>query len=428
MKSTAVRIYGAKDLRLESFDLPGIGEDEILVRVVSNSICMSSYKAATAGAAHKRVPDDVAEKPTIMGHEFSGVIEKVGARWAEQFQPGQKFGIQPALNYKGSQDAPGYSFRFCGGHTTFCVMPHEVMEMDCLLPYDGDAYFKASLAEPMSTIIGAHNGSYHQTLGTYAHQMGTRPGGCMAILAGAGPMGLGHTDYALHGPNPPSLLVVTDIDAGRLARAAEIHTPEDAAGAGVKLEYVNTSNIDDPAAYLRSLTPEQEGYDDVFVLAPVAAVVEQADAILAFDGCLNFFAGPTDTDFSAKVNFYEIHYGMHHYVGTSGGNTEDMRQALDLMSQGRLNPAAMITHVGGLDSAIDTILHLPEIPGGKKLIYTHKKLPLVALSEFAERGKEEPLYAKLAEITERNNGLWSGEAEAYLLEHAPDLDAAAVAG
>ena len=53
MKTKAVRIYGKKDLRLEEFELPEIKEDEILARVVSDSICMSSHKAAMQGAEHK---------------------------------------------------------------------------------------------------------------------------------------------------------------------------------------------------------------------------------------------------------------------------------------------------------------------------------------------------------------------------------------
>jgi len=52
----------------------------------------------------------------------------------------------------------------------------------------------------------------------------------------------------------------------------------------------------------------------VFVFAPVRAVVEQGDAILAFDGCLNFFAGPNDPEFSAKLNFYNVHYAYTHIV------------------------------------------------------------------------------------------------------------------
>jgi L-sorbose 1-phosphate reductase len=78
MKTKAVRIYGKLDLRLEDFELPPLKEDEILARVVSDSICMSSYKAVQQGAAHTRVPDDVHENPTILGHEFSGILLEVG--------------------------------------------------------------------------------------------------------------------------------------------------------------------------------------------------------------------------------------------------------------------------------------------------------------------------------------------------------------
>ena len=53
-------------------------------------------------------------------------------------------------------------------------------------------------------------------------------------------MGLGAIDYALHGDLRPSLLV-TDVDAARLNRAAQILTVEDAAARGVKLVYVNTA-------------------------------------------------------------------------------------------------------------------------------------------------------------------------------------------
>ncbi|MGE5607295.1 MAG: L-sorbose 1-phosphate reductase, partial [Bacteroidota bacterium] len=68
MKTRAVRLYGKRDLRLDEFELPEIREDEILVRVVSDSICMSSYKAAILGCDHKRVPKDIAVHPIIIGH------------------------------------------------------------------------------------------------------------------------------------------------------------------------------------------------------------------------------------------------------------------------------------------------------------------------------------------------------------------------
>ena len=94
------------------------------------------------------------------------------------------------------------------------------------------------------------------------------------------------------------------------------------------------------------------------------------------------------------------------------------------MAAGKLNPVSLITHVGGLNAVPETTLNLDRIPGGKKLIYTHKDLPLTAIADFAEKGKTDPFYRKMAEITGGNNGLWCKEAEDYLLQHAPDLSGA----
>jgi len=413
-------MYGKKDLRLEEFELPQVKDDEIVARVISDSICMSSHKAALQGSDHKRVPKDIHINPTIIGHEFSGIILEVGKKWQHKFREGQKFSIQPAMAQTGSLDAPGYSFRYIGGDATHIIIPNIVMEADCLLQYDGEAFFPASLSEPMSCIVGAFHASYHIPPGTYNHEMGIRKGGKMAILAGVGPMGLGAIDYALHCDRKPGLLVVTDIDDSRLSRAACLFTPEHAEKEGVKLIYINTSKVENPVRLLRELTGDT-GFDDVMVFAPVKQVVEQGDAILGFDGCLNFFAGPTNPEFKAEFNFYNVHYAFTHIVGTSGGNTDDMRESLKLMGEERINPAVMITHVGGLDAVVDTTLNLPQIPGGKKLIYTNISMPLVSLYKLKESGAENRLYAELHEIVAKNDYIWSLEAEKYLLANAKPI-------
>jgi threonine dehydrogenase-like Zn-dependent dehydrogenase len=425
MKTKAVRIYGVNDLRLEEFALPEIKEDEILARVISDSICMSSHKLAMQGQKHKRVRYDLAKRPAIIGHEFCGVIEKVGAKWADAFKAGSKFAIQPALNYPGPDGvgtlwAPGYSFEYIGGDATYIIIPREVMEMGCLLSYSGDNYYLGSLAEPVSCIVGAFHAQYHTKGGSYVHSMGIAEGGSLALLAGVGPMGLGAIDYAIHNPRKPSRLVVTDIDQARLERASQLLTVEEAKKNGVELVYVNTQAMADPVTHLTALNGDTL-YDDVFVFAPVKPVLELGDRLLGKDGCLNFFAGPTDTAFSASFNFYNVHYESHHIVGTSGGNTDDLIESLSMMAKGELNPVFMITHVGGLDSAARTTIDLDKIPGGKKLVYTHKKLELTAISDFEEKGKNEPFFAKLAEICGRYQGLWNREAEAYLLENAPEI-------
>lgn len=329
MKARAVRLHAANDLRLDTFELPEIRDDEILVKVVSDSICMSTYKCAILGTEHKRVHPDVAEHPAIMGHEFAGDIVKVGAKHQDKFKPGMKFTLQPALNYKGTMWSPGYSYEFFGGDATYCIIPAEVMELGCLLEYKEKD--------------------------------------------------------------------------------------------GIDLHFVNTGKMENPAAELREMTGGT-GFDDVFCYAPVAAVVELCSAVLGRDGCLNFFAGPTDKQFSAKMNFYDVHYNSTHVMGTTGGNTADMIESLELTASGRIDPAVMVTHIGGLDAAAETTLNLPKIPGGKKLIYTHLTMPLTALTDLRAKGAEDARFTALADIVDAHNGLWCPEAEEYLLANFQQHD------
>jgi hypothetical protein len=66
-------------------------------------------------------------------------------------------------------------------------------------------------------------------------------------------------------------------------------------------------------------------------------------------------------------------------------------------------------------------LNLPQIPGGKKLIYTNISMPLVSLYKLSERGKSDPFYAGLHEIVARNDYIWNLEAEKYLLANAKPI-------
>ncbi len=415
MRTKAVRMYGSEDLRLESFDLPQISDSEILARIVTDSICMSSYKAAVQGKEHKRVPSNIDTHPVIIGHEFCGEIIEVGKRWQDKYKVGQRFIIQPNLCYNGSLNAPGYSYEFIGGASQYVVIPSEVMETDNLIEYNSKCFFKGSLAEPMSCIIGAFNASYHTEKGKYIHKMGVKRGGKILILAGCGPMGIGAIDYALNALDlPPELLVVTDANEDRINRAKSLFD-------GENVTIVNTSNKDELLKLSRG-----NGYDDVFVFAPVESLVELGDSLLAEDGCLNFFAGPTRTDFSAKFNFYNAHYASTHIVGTSGGNMDDMKAAAWLMEHDVIDPSIMITHIGGIDAVVDTTLNLPKIDGGKKLIYNEISLPLTKIEDFEalskNGGANASLFAGLGRICRENDNIWCEEAEKYLLQNAKKME------
>jgi hypothetical protein len=121
-----------------------------------------------------------------------------------------------------------------------------------------------------------------------------------------------------------------------------------------------------------------------------------------------------------QIEFLQGALPVHPYRRYIGREQRRYAGGVDYFSEG-LDPAGLVTHVGGINAVIDTTLRLPEIPGGKKLIYNHIEMPLTPISAFGELGKTNPVFAKLDEICTRHKGLWSVEAEAYLMENAGKL-------
>ena len=432
MKAKAWRLYGARDARLEDIELEAAGDEGIVVELVTNTICLSDYKGVTLGTGHKRVPRDIATRPTMFGHEISGIVREVGTKWKDQFRVGQHVGLQPSLNIPGHElETVGYAWHTIGGETTHVYLPSIVMEMGCLLPYDGDAFFKCSLAEPISCIVSGFRTNYHNAFCSHDLEVGIVDKGTMLLLAGCGAMGLGCIDIACHSPEKrPRRLVVTDIDDARLARAARMFGM---AYAGGRADGAVNGDMADPVKALKAYnlvddaradnpTSTGGGYDDIFLFAAVPALITQCSDLLGFGGCLNFFAGPTNQQLMAEFNFYNVHYMMHHVVANSGGDVKDMADSVDWIGKGYLHPEVMITHVGGLDSAAEATLDMLKIPGGKRLVYTHVNMPMTAIEDFAEKGKTDPFFAELDRLCSANNGLWCKAAEDYLLAHAPKVE------
>ena len=418
MNTKAVRIYGVKDLRLEEFELPAMKDDEMEARIVTDSLCMSTYKVSNQGEKHKKLPNDLKNHPVIMGHEFCGVITNVGEKWKHLYKPGDRFVAQPNLG-RADTFSLGYSFPYVGGEATNVVIMNEAIEKGCLLAYKGEGFFEGALVEPLSCIVAGFKANFHlRDRNDYDHTMGIKEGGALAILGGTGPMGFLAIDYAIHNDRRPKHLVVTGRTQSKLDMAKRLYPVEEAAKYGVTLTYVLTADEDDIVEELKALTPDAKGFDDIFLMAAKERLVTQAEQLLAYDGCLNFFAGPADSKFASTINFYNIHYNATHFVGTSGSNTQDMKDAIALIENKTVNVAKIATHIMGLNHVCESILNLPKMPGGKKIVYSGKEFPVTDVSAFGENNE---LEKHLKELVDAHDGLWNAEAEQYFLEHAKDI-------
>ena len=285
-----------------------------------------------------------------------------------------------------------------------------------MIPYEGDSFFKGSLVESVGCVLRGYKGFYHTDYSNYVRTDGAKKGGRLAILGGAGPMGIGAVELAT-GYAGVSQVVVTDLNQDRLDYAEAKSTPAEAAKKGCELIYLNTSGLEDPVKTLLEIS--DGGFDDVFVMVPVPALFTMAEQICREDGCVNFFAGPPIHDMQGSLNLYRVHYDGIHVVGTAGSIPEDTVDTIKLIEQNAINPGAIVSHILGLEPVMDTIYAMERPSGAKKVCYPSLDIPLVAIDELAELGKTDPLWAALAEIVERNGGLWCAEAEKYLLENAP---------
>lgn len=415
MKTKAVRLHGKMDMRLEEFELPPLQKDEVRMRVITDSLCTSTYKAVKQGSDHKRVPPDVAENPVIIGHELCGEIVEVGEDMKGQWQVGQKAVIQPALKLESGYD-PGYSYPYVGGAATYINVPRIVLERGCLLPFSGDSFYKGSLVECLGCILRGYRGLYHTDYTNYVRTDGAKKGGRIAILGGAGPMGIGAAEMAI-GYAGVSQVVVTDLNQERLDFASRNCSPANAREKGCDLVFLNTSGLADPVQTLREMS--DGGFDDVFVMVPVPALFTMAEAICREDGCINFFAGPAVHDLQGSLNLYRIHYDGIHVVGTAGSIPADTVDTIRLIEENAVNPSALVSHILGLNGVIDGILAMEKPSGAKKVCYTGLDIPTLEVAKLIEQ--EDPLYRRLGEIVEENGGLWCHEAEEYLLAHAPKI-------
>ncbi len=237
---------------------------------------------------------------------------------------------------------------------------------------------------------------------------GLKPGGRSWMIGAAGPMGQMHVQRALELDEPPAVLLGTDISAQRLAymqsRLAAL-----AGRKGVKFSGVDVSK---PEALEQALSEAAgaDGFDDICVLAPVAALVEQAAEQVGPDAVLNVFAG-VGLGTMAVLDSRIFSHKHARVIGSSGSSMDDIKSVLEQMEAGKLATRMSLAALGGIETTWEGIKGVKEnrFPG-KTVIYPQLTgLPLV------EPDKLQATCPQAAANLENGN-IWTNRAEDALLE------------
>ncbi len=234
------------------------------------------------------------------------------------------------------------------------------------------------------------------------------PRGKFWVVGAGGPMGQMHVQWALEQPEPPELIVASDIDRDRLAVVATRFAAV-AQQRGSRLECINPKEME-PAEFeqrLRQLAPD--GFDDICVLVPVPAVIADSARYLGRKGMLNIFAG-VGRGTMAEIDLSPMALSLARLQGTSGSDIEDLEMTLRLTEQGKLNTNMSVAAICGIDGAKDGLQAVMDARfPGKTVIYPQVEgLGLVGLHDLPQVLPN--VAEKLAE-----GGVWSREAELELL-------------
>lgn len=245
------------------------------------------------------------------------------------------------------------------------------------------------------------------------------PGGRMALLGAAGPMGQMHFQRALQAAVPPRLIVATSRVMDRLALLPAKFAELIASRSAETQVLAMASAGRNPAAFNQQLLDAAvgtggEGYDDVIVLAPSTGVVMDAMAMMAPGGVMNIFAGlPRGT--RAPLDLSAVAARGVRLIGSSGSLIDDLRHMLEVTECGELDPNLSVVAVAGLSAAKEGLAGViqSQFPG-KVVIYPQVlDFPLTMLADLKERLPS--VYARLGP-----NESWSVEAEqAFLQEMLP---------
>ena len=392
---------GFDNLAIKEVPVPKVGPNQLLARVDAAGVCTSNIKLIAQGSAHTFINGwDMKKWPLILGDEGAVTIAQVGKNLKGQFQPGQRFAIQPAVdvppilhrerynnNGEGmSKCAVGYTL---GGHLAqYLLIQEEVLEGECLLPLPDESmpYFSVSMAEPISCVYSAQQHSYH-IIKKDPHtprvpHLGLLPEG-IAVVIGAGAMGRMHAELALR--FKPRALIVTDLQQERLDNVITNITDK-AKQNNCTLACVTPDQLEETLNQLS----QGAGADDIILAIGNNPVQQQALGMLAEGGAANLFGGLPKGKHILQLDALAVHYKGIKVVGSSGGQPSDLVETLTAIAQNDINPGNYVAAVGSLDNAIDVLKMIAETKiDGKAILYPHiSHVPLQTVDNWNGRKEQ----------------------------------------
>ena len=340
----AIVYRGPGDIQLESVPIPTCGDDELRVKIDACAVCGTDLKSFVHGNP-KIAP------PRIIGHEFTGLVDTVGAR-AGGFAVGDRIVMATSVScgecpycQRGwtnlCVDMAAMGFKYEGGMADYVVIPERALRNGHVIKVpEGVRPEHAALAEPLSCCVNAAGNCDLQE-------------GDTVVVIGAGPMGVMNACIARE--LGAARIIMAEINEARLKQA----------------EAFGFDRLVDPATEDLAEAVRGEtgglGADVAIVAAPAAQPQEQAVGLVRKRGTVCLFASLPKGKSVISIDSRPLHYNELRMVGTSDSTPAQVSEAVELVAAGTLPLDLIATHILGLD----------ELPRAYELMQSGESLRVV---------------------------------------------------
>lgn len=339
----AAVLHKPEDLRIESVPVPDITDQEVLIHVKACAICGTDPHIFKG-----RFP---APTPLILGHEFVGIVAKVGSG-VTSVKVGDK--VTADINI-----SCGKCYYCRMNQKLFC---EKIRQLGVHVNGAFAEYIKApeinvyKLPEQMTW----EEGAYIEPLACAIRgqeRANVTMGSTVAII-GAGPMGLVHAILAKI--NGASKVIISELNQARITKAKEL---------GV--DHVIDVSQQDPVQAVKALT-EGRGADFVFEAVGSIPTYKQAFDMVRRGGVLVAYgAAPATAEMEVKP--FEIYSKELTIVGSYAGTYDTWLKAIQLISNKQFNPMDIITKSIPLGEVVEGI---------QEAIHNKDTIKIVVMNEF----------------------------------------------
>lgn len=327
----AAVLYGKEHLLVEPVAVPGIGDQDVLVRVRAALTCGTDVKVFRRGYhARMIVP------PALFGHELAGDVVAVGPR-VTRFQVGDRV--------VAANSAPCWECFYCrrgqenlcedllfnnGAYAEFIKIPGRIVERNTYLIPPQVSYQDAALIEPLACVLRG------------MEEAVVRPGDNVAVI-GLGPIGL-------------MFVRMARLSGARVLALGRRRTQLDRAAKMGASELILSGHGTDVVKLIRERTGGR-GVDVALEAVGKPETWELAVRMVRKGGTVNFFGGcPNDTKVTLETAM--LHYSEITCKASFHHTPTHIRKALEAVSRGEITAGDFVNREEPLTNLLEVMRHL----------------------------------------------------------------------